>query len=118
MYYYVNRDMMDNTRLALRDLVIDGLEYLDSRTEFWRQQQPIYSRKREKYLRNIKPPNTKPQGPFIRKMHVTKSANSDYVMVNLEEIEEALNEMRLEEGLKQVSYGAMAISLGVVTDPG
>lgn len=30
------------------DLACDGLHYLDTRTDFWRQQKPMYSRKREK----------------------------------------------------------------------
>ena len=30
------------------DLVNEGLQYLDTRTEFWRQQKPMYARKREK----------------------------------------------------------------------
>lgn len=93
---------MENNHLGLRDLVIDGLEYLDRRTEFWRQQQPIYSRKRDKYLRNIKPPITVPLGPSIRRGG-TEGDQSEYVRQNLEEIEEALNEMRLEQGFEQAS---------------
>ena len=95
------RDMMENDRLGLRDVVIDGLEYLDRRTEFWRQQQPIYSRKRDKYLRNIKNPVTVPCGPSIRKGG-KEGDQSEYVLQNLEEIENALNDMRLEQGLEQV----------------
>ena len=92
---------MENERLGLRDVVIDGLEYLDRRTEFWRQQQPIYSRKRDKYLRNIRPTVTVPYGPSVRRG--TKGGDqSEYVLQNLEEIENALNEMRLEQGLEQV----------------
>ena len=30
------------------DLVQDGLTYLDTRTEFWRQQNPLYARKKDK----------------------------------------------------------------------
>ncbi|KAF6032938.1 TTC25 [Bugula neritina] len=33
------------------DLACDGLHYLDTRTDFWRQQKPMYSRKREKQER-------------------------------------------------------------------
>ena len=92
---------MENDGLGLRDLVIDGLEYLDRRTEFWRQQQPIYSRKRDKFLRNIKHPITVPCGPSARK-GAGEGDQSEYVLQNLEEIENALNDMRLEQGLEQV----------------
>ncbi|KAI6654146.1 Tetratricopeptide repeat protein 25 [Oopsacas minuta] len=97
---FSDKDMMENDRLGLRDLVIDGLEYLDRRTEFWRQQQPIYSRKRDKYLRNIKPPITIAVGASIRKGHA-EGDQSEYVRQNLEEIEEALNDMRLDQGYEQ-----------------
>ena len=30
------------------NLVRDGLTYLDTRTEFWRQQKPMYARKRDR----------------------------------------------------------------------
>ncbi|RKP16648.1 galactose mutarotase-like protein, partial [Rozella allomycis CSF55] len=32
---------------SLSDLINEGLQYLESRTEFWRQQKPIYARKTE-----------------------------------------------------------------------
>jgi hypothetical protein len=40
--------------------VEDALIYLDSRTEFWRQQKPMYARKREKELKRYKPSPTVP----------------------------------------------------------
>lgn len=35
----------DNT---IKSLVSNGINYLDSRLDFWRQQQPLYSRKKKK----------------------------------------------------------------------
>ena len=32
------------------ELVCEGLQYLDTRTDFWRQQKPMYARKRDKKL--------------------------------------------------------------------
>ncbi|XP_063815472.1 outer dynein arm-docking complex subunit 4 isoform X2 [Pseudophryne corroboree] len=41
-----------NTRsgLKLQDLIINAITYLDTRTEFWRQQKPIYARERDRKL--------------------------------------------------------------------
>lgn len=36
------------------ELVQSGLTYLDTRTEFWRQQRPLYARKKEKGKPNPK----------------------------------------------------------------
>ena len=41
--------------------VEEALCYLDARTEFWRQQKPMYTRKREKEMKKYKPSPTKPQ---------------------------------------------------------
>ncbi len=45
---------------AIYNTIEDALIYLDSRTEFWRQQKPMYARKREKELKRFKPAPTKP----------------------------------------------------------
>lgn len=48
--------------------VEEALCYLDARTEFWRQQKPMYTRKREKETKKYKPSPTKPQTrqyPFL-----------------------------------------------------
>ena len=67
-------------------LVQDGITYLDSRTEFWRQQKPIYARKREKELKKWRPPPTRPQNPVSRsrggEVEYTK-----YILKSLEEID-------------------------------
>ena len=39
--------------------VDDALTYLDARTEFWRQQKPMYARKREKELKKYRPSPTR-----------------------------------------------------------
>ena len=33
---------------AVHGLAYDGIMYLDKRTEFWRQQKPMYARKRDR----------------------------------------------------------------------
>ncbi|KAI8897492.1 hypothetical protein BC833DRAFT_593549 [Globomyces pollinis-pini] len=45
---FVNdRDFSTNPNAKVKDLVDDALKYLDTRTEFWRQQKPIYARKKD-----------------------------------------------------------------------
>ncbi|KAL7754172.1 hypothetical protein RI367_000153 [Sorochytrium milnesiophthora] len=42
-----DRDFINNPNDAIHELVSDGLKYLEARTEFWRQQKPIYARRKE-----------------------------------------------------------------------
>ena len=54
---------------SIYSTVGSALTYLDARTEFWRQQKPMYARKREKELKKWRPSPTKPKSmeyPFIR----------------------------------------------------
>lgn len=45
------QDTSSKNGQQIYDLACDGLHYLDTRTDFWRQQKPMYSRKREKQER-------------------------------------------------------------------
>ncbi|KAI9218556.1 hypothetical protein BC828DRAFT_388262 [Blastocladiella britannica] len=42
-----DRDFINNPNDRIFDLVSDALKYLETRTEFWRQQKPIYARRKE-----------------------------------------------------------------------
>jgi hypothetical protein len=42
-----NLDFVANPNDKVKSLVHDALNYLDTRTEFWRQQKPMYARKKE-----------------------------------------------------------------------
>ena len=46
---------------SIYDTVEGALTYLDSRTEFWRQQKPMYARKREKEMKKYRPSPTRPR---------------------------------------------------------
>ncbi len=48
---------------AIYQLASDGLDYLDSRTDFWRQQEPLYAR--SKFLR-------KPEGDDETYRHIRR----------------------------------------------
>jgi hypothetical protein len=43
----------------MSQLVSDGIQYLDNRTDFWRQQKPIYAREHEQKMRTTKKPLTR-----------------------------------------------------------
>ena len=62
------------------------LEYLDGRVEFWRQQKPMYARKREKELKKIKPEPTQPIGMSLRAQSGPPN-HAKYVLKSLEEID-------------------------------
>lgn len=51
VYYFDVSDTSSKNGQQIYDLACDGLHYLDTRTDFWRQQKPMYSRKREKQER-------------------------------------------------------------------
>ena len=57
------------------ELVQGGIDYLDTRTEFWRQQKPLYARKKEKDKRSVEKKKKKPS--------VAK-----YVLTQLEDIDQ------------------------------
>ena len=70
--------MLGTKSTKLFDLIQNGLAYLDTRADFWRQQKPMYARKREQKLRRIKPSLTKPLG----------AAGKDYTKFVLKSLEE------------------------------
>ena len=45
--YITTKDFMSHPNSTVSNLVQEGLKFLESRTDFWRQQKPIYARKKE-----------------------------------------------------------------------
>jgi len=70
------------TNKAIRTLAIQGLEYLDTRTEFWQQQKPMYSRRRDRKMRE----NANRQGSDADKC----KDPTQWVLKNLEEIDDGM----------------------------
>jgi hypothetical protein len=70
---------------TIQDLCIEGINYLDSRTEFWRQQKPMYARKRDREIQRQQRNRGKGKGK--------KQVN--YILQKIEEIDdgECLNFM-------------------------
>ncbi|XP_065834285.1 outer dynein arm-docking complex subunit 4-like [Oscarella lobularis] len=84
---------------AIYSLVQSGLSYLDSRVEFWQQQQPMYARKRERELRKWKPAAQRNQKP--KKKSEASGDSSHFILSALEEIEDALDAGNAEESLQK-----------------
>jgi len=85
--------MLGSKSTKLYDLIQDGVTYLDTRADFWRQQKPMYARKREQKLRRIKPSLTKPLG----------AAGRDYTKFVLKSLEE------IYAGNKHLVYSVLFI---------
>ena len=69
----------DQTDRYIKDRTVDGLEYLNRRADFWRQQKPMYARERDRKRQ--------------REAQSAKSRNGDqdpmhYILQRLEEIDE------------------------------
>ncbi|XP_076851511.1 outer dynein arm-docking complex subunit 4 isoform X2 [Brachyhypopomus gauderio] len=74
----------------LQHLILNCISYLDTRTEFWRQQKPIYARQRDqKLLLQQWSRSHQPSDPAC------------YVLKNLEEIDAALSVGNAEGSLKK-----------------
>ena len=71
---------------SILDKVHTELEYLDGRVEFWRQQKPMYARKREKELKRVKPEPTKPIGMSLRPAATTNN-HVKYIIKSLKDID-------------------------------
>jgi len=74
-----NSERNTETNMAIRDIAIRCLDYLDTRTDFWQQQKPMYSRKRDKQMRE----------GARRTADPGKNDPTNYVLSNLEKIDEA-----------------------------
>ncbi|KAG3268948.1 outer dynein arm-docking complex subunit 4 isoform X3 [Ictidomys tridecemlineatus] len=78
--------------LTVEDLIMTGINYLDTRSNFWRQQKPIYARERdrklmqEKWLRD-------------RKRHPSQTAR--YILKSLEDIDLLLTSGSAEGSLQK-----------------
>uniref|UniRef100_A0A3P8YQS2 Outer dynein arm-docking complex subunit 4 n=1 Tax=Esox lucius TaxID=8010 RepID=A0A3P8YQS2_ESOLU len=76
----------------LQDIIVNCITYLDTRTEFWRQQKPIYARERDRKLTQQKWNKSRQNPPFDP---------TRFVLKNLEEIDAALTVGDAEGSLKK-----------------
>lgn len=85
-----DRDFIQgNNHSVIHGLISGGINYLDSRTEFWRQQKPLYARKKEKPTPHRHKPKPKASDP------------TDFIVRSLEEIDQKLAEGDEQGNLKQ-----------------
>lgn len=90
------------------DLVQEGLDYLHTRIDFWRQQEPLYARK-NKRVQPKKSPQQKQQKP---------ADTTKFVLRSLEEIDEALAEGNPESSLTKAQSTLKTVqSLGADSLP-
>lgn len=76
--------------MSIYDLVMSGINYLDTRTEFWRQQKPMYARKRDRLLMQQKWSNRKTES-------ITDPTS--VILKNLEDIDGFLSEGEASKSL-------------------
>ncbi|KAL5006143.1 hypothetical protein ScPMuIL_017301 [Solemya velum] len=74
------------TSQEITDRVWDGLDYLNSRADFWRQQKPMYARKRDRMQGQMKAKTRDP---------------TSFILKSLEDIDEAQSKGRYEESLQK-----------------
>ena len=68
-------DSGTKTGKTIFDLAEEGLSYLDTRTDFWRQQKPMYARRYERTA-------------MRKKYSSKKTISDDYIIGELEKIDE------------------------------
>nr|XP_025717537.1 tetratricopeptide repeat protein 25 [Callorhinus ursinus] len=64
--------------LTVEDLIMTGINYLDTRSNFWRQQKPIYARERDRKLMQEK---------WLRDHKRRPSQTAHYILKSLEDID-------------------------------
>lgn len=82
-------DKSTDTGKNIYNLVCDGLRYLDTRTEFWRQQKPMYARRKER------------RGPLAKPKGDQGSSAHQYVIKELHKLEEEQANGQFAESLKR-----------------
>ncbi|MEE6512724.1 hypothetical protein FKM82_019915 [Ascaphus truei] len=80
-----------NSGVKLQDLIMKGLSFLDTRTDFWRQQMPIYARERDRKIMQQK---------WSREKGKPSDPTRD-ILKNLEEIDQLLSSGKAEESCKK-----------------
>ncbi|XP_040857099.1 outer dynein arm-docking complex subunit 4 isoform X1 [Ochotona curzoniae] len=78
--------------LTVEDLIITGINYLDTRSNFWRQQKPIYARERDRKLMQEK---------WLRDRKRRPSQTAHYILKSLEDIDMLLTSGSAEGSLQK-----------------
>ncbi|OXB70876.1 UNVERIFIED_CONTAM: hypothetical protein H355_011595 [Colinus virginianus] len=78
--------------VKVEDMVLGGIAYLDTRAEFWQQQEPIYARERERRLRRQN---------WTREKKPKPAEMARYIVKSMEDIDMLLSGDSPEEGCKK-----------------
>ncbi|KAK7092323.1 outer dynein arm-docking complex subunit 4-like [Littorina saxatilis] len=84
-------DDQTKTGKIIYDLAEEGLTYLDTRTDFWRQQKPMYARRFER-------------NAMRKKYSSQKPVSDDYIIGELEKIDQAQSVSKFNESLKRAQH--------------
>ncbi|XP_050406246.1 outer dynein arm-docking complex subunit 4 [Patella vulgata] len=85
-------DASSETGKSIFDLVEEGLSYLDTRTDFWRQQKPMYARKHERMQQHrSKRQETQSKG----------GSPNAYIISELEKIDQAHGDCKYKDSLNR-----------------
>lgn len=87
--YYDSGFVQGKNDSTIYGLISGGISYLDSRTEFWRQQKPLYARKKEKPVLHRNKPKPKTEDP------------TEFIVRSLDEIDQKLSDGDEQGSLKQ-----------------
>ncbi|XP_040473058.1 outer dynein arm-docking complex subunit 4 isoform X2 [Falco naumanni] len=90
-----DEDLMESSTkqgIKVADLVLSGISYLDTRSDFWQQQKPIYARVRERKLR---------QQRWIRDKKRNAAEVGRYIVKSMEDIDMLLTGDSPEESCKK-----------------
>ncbi|KAM6114837.1 outer dynein arm-docking complex subunit 4 [Phoenicopterus ruber ruber] len=93
-----DKDLMESSTkqgIKVADLVLSGISYLDTRSEFWQQQKPIYARVRERKLR---------QQRWIRDKKRKPAEVGRYIVKSMEEIDMLLTGGSPEESCRKAEH--------------
>ncbi|XP_063574894.1 outer dynein arm-docking complex subunit 4 isoform X2 [Pongo abelii] len=78
--------------LTVEDLIMTGINYLDTHSNFWRQQKPIYARERDRKLMQKK---------WLRDHKRSPSQTAHYILKSLEDIDMLLTSGSAEGSLQK-----------------
>nr|XP_015090652.1 tetratricopeptide repeat protein 25 isoform X2 [Vicugna pacos] len=78
--------------LTVEDFIMTGINYLDMRSDFWRQQKPIYARERDRKLMQEK---------WLRDHKRRPSQTAGYILKSLEDIDVLLTSGSAEGSLQK-----------------
>ncbi|XP_049623951.1 outer dynein arm-docking complex subunit 4 [Suncus etruscus] len=78
--------------LTVEELILTGINYLDTRSNFWRQQKPIYARERDRRLMQEK---------WLRDRKRRPSQTAHYILKSLEDIDLLLTSGSAEASLQK-----------------